>query len=123
MLTRLFPTRIVTSRRCGSAFMLLSVFAPRRPSSTSPSSLWGGSENMAISDEEKKAESPISMTIASAPSAPTMLFGTSAPPNCTPDWRAGTTADATSEASIDAERCAPAGLRLVIPANVRLRPQ
>ena len=64
----------------GGAKVPKSVVAPRRPSSTSDSRRWGGSENMAISEEEKNAESPMRMSIATVPRPATTLLETSAPP-------------------------------------------
>ncbi len=67
MLTMLLPTRIVTSRRCGSFLSDSTVFAPGTPSSTSASTRCFASENIAISDEEKNAESKRRTTMVMIP--------------------------------------------------------
>jgi hypothetical protein len=67
MLTILFPTRIVTSSRWGSLLRSARVSAPATPSSTIFSSRWGASENIAISDEEKKADSATRRTMTTTP--------------------------------------------------------
>jgi hypothetical protein len=56
MLTMLFPTRIVTSKRWGSSLRDLIARAPRLPSSIIASIWWADKENSAISDDEKKPD-------------------------------------------------------------------
>jgi len=67
-LTMLLPTRIVTNRRWGFCFMPRIVSALLRPRRRGLSTRCCGSENIAISDEEKNADSPIKKRIAATPS-------------------------------------------------------
>ena len=67
MLTMLLPTRIVIRSRWGSDFSSWTTRAPCTSSSTSDSTRWRASENIAISEEEKNADSAIRNRMATAP--------------------------------------------------------
>jgi hypothetical protein len=73
MLTMLFPTRMVMSSRCGSDLRARTVSAPGMPSSTRLSIRCCGSENIAISDEEKNADNPTNTRMATTPRRATVV--------------------------------------------------
>jgi hypothetical protein len=86
MLTMLLPTRIVTSSRWGSSLRSCSVSAPRSPSVTIESTRWGGSENIAISDEEKKADRPSNSRIVAPPTTAMTRSPAGTPAVPPPTW-------------------------------------
>src|SRR6056297_882732 len=79
MLTMLFPTRIVTSKRWGSSLRDLTTCAPRFPSSAIASTWWAGRENNAISDDEKNPDPMMRNKIMRMPTTVTPVCPSSTP--------------------------------------------
>jgi hypothetical protein len=86
---------MVTSSRCGFCLSRFSVSAPGLPASTTASSRWFGNANIAISEEEKNADTTSSSSITTPPTAANVVLESDCPrtstvagtPAVTTPWR------------------------------------